>query len=28
MQVVGLCRFSYPGFGGYRRSHDSIEERC
>ena len=28
MQVIGLCRFSYPGFGGYRRSHDSIEERC
>lgn len=28
MQVIGLCRFSYPGFGGYRRSHDTIEERC
>lgn len=28
MQVIGLCRFSYPGFGGYRRKHDSIEDRC
>jgi len=28
MQVIGLCRFSYAGFGGYRRTHDSIEERC
>lgn len=28
MQVIGLCRFSYAGFGGYRRKHDSIEERC
>ena len=27
MQVIGLCRFSYPAFGGFQVEHDSIEER-
>lgn len=27
MQVIGLCRFSYPGFGGFKLEHESIEER-
>ncbi|CUI26796.1 putative rhamnosyl transferase [Cognatishimia activa] len=27
MQVIGLCRFSYPALGGFQVEHDSIEER-
>ncbi len=27
MQVIGLCRFSYPAIGGFQIGHDSIEER-
>lgn len=27
MQVIGICRFSYPGLGGFQIEHDSIEER-
>jgi len=27
MQVIGLCRFSYVGLGGYKVTHDSLEER-
>ncbi|MDP2582386.1 putative rhamnosyl transferase [Shimia thalassica] len=27
MQVIGLCRFSWPAIGGFQVEHDSIEER-
>lgn len=27
MQVIGLCRFSYPAQGGFQVEHKSIEER-
>lgn len=27
MQVIGLCRFSYPAKGGFQIMHDTIEER-
>ena len=27
MQVIGLCRFSYPALGGFQVGHDTIEER-
>lgn len=27
MEVLGLCRFSYLGHGGFRITHDSLEER-
>jgi hypothetical protein len=27
MRVIGLCRFSYPALGGFKRMHDTIEER-
>lgn len=27
MQVIGLCRFSYPALGGFQIEHQSIEER-
>jgi len=27
MRVIGLCRFSYPALGGFKRMHDSVEER-
>jgi len=27
MQVVGLCRFSYPAIGGFQVEHDRIEDR-
>jgi len=27
MQVIGLCRFSYPAIGGFQIDHDTIEER-
>ncbi len=27
MQVIGLCRFSYPAFGGFQVEHETIEER-
>lgn len=28
VQVVGLCRFSYPALGGFQHQHDSPEERA
>jgi len=27
MQVIGLCRFSYPALGGFQVVHETIEER-
>jgi hypothetical protein len=27
MQVIGICRFSYPAIGGFQVTHDSVEER-
>ena len=27
MRVIGICRFSYAALGGFKRMHDSIEER-
>ncbi|MEM9969286.1 MAG: putative rhamnosyl transferase [Pseudomonadota bacterium] len=27
MEIIGLCRFSYPALGGFQVEHDSIEER-
>jgi len=27
MQVIGLCRFSYPALGGFQITHDSVEDR-
>lgn len=27
MRVIGICRFSYPALGGFKRMHDSIAER-
>lgn len=27
MQVIGLCRFSYPAIGGFQVTHETIEER-
>lgn len=27
MQVIGLCRFSYPGLGGFQVEHETIEDR-
>lgn len=27
MQVIGLCRFSYPAYGGFQVNHDTLEER-
>lgn len=27
LQVIGLCRFSYPAIGGFQVDHESIEER-
>jgi len=27
MQVIGLCRFSYPALGGFQVEHESITER-
>ncbi|MGB7241954.1 MAG: putative rhamnosyl transferase [Sulfitobacter sp.] len=27
MQVIGLCRFSYLGLGGFQITHDSLDER-
>jgi hypothetical protein len=27
MQIIGLCRFSYPALGGFQITHDSIEDR-
>jgi len=27
MQVIGLCRFSYPAIGGFQITHDSIDAR-
>lgn len=27
MQVIGLCRFSYPAIGGFQVEHETIEDR-
>ncbi|MFV1599204.1 MULTISPECIES: putative rhamnosyl transferase [unclassified Phaeobacter] len=27
MQVIGLCRFSYPAIGGFQVEHDTLDER-
>lgn len=27
MQVIGICRFSYPALGGFQVEHETIEER-
>ena len=27
MQVIGLCRFSYPALGGFQVEHDTVAER-
>ncbi|NVO58139.1 hypothetical protein HW561_20305 [Rhodobacteraceae bacterium B1Z28] len=27
MQVIGLCRFSYPAVGGFQITHDTIDDR-
>jgi hypothetical protein len=27
MQIIGLCRFSYPALGGFQVGHDTIEDR-
>lgn len=27
MQVIGLCRFSYPALGGFQVEHETIDER-
>ncbi|MEQ9696064.1 putative rhamnosyl transferase [Shimia sp. SDUM112013] len=27
MQVIGLCRFSYPAIGGFQVEHDTLEDR-
>lgn len=27
MQVIGLCRFSYPALGGFQIDHETVEER-
>ena len=27
MRVIGICRFSYPALGGFKRMHETIEER-
>ncbi|MCR9148136.1 MAG: putative rhamnosyl transferase [Rhodobacteraceae bacterium] len=27
MRVIGICRFSYPALGGFKRMHDSVSER-
>ncbi|MDQ7072036.1 MAG: putative rhamnosyl transferase [Rhodobacterales bacterium] len=28
MQVIGLCRFSYPAEGGFQVGHDTFADRC
>ena len=27
MQVLGICRFSYPGVGGFQVEHETLEDR-
>jgi len=27
MQIIGLCRFSYPAYGGFQVEHETIEDR-
>lgn len=27
MQVIGLCRFSYPGLGGFQIEHETLQDR-
>ncbi|SEK42687.1 glycosyltransferase [Roseovarius nanhaiticus] len=27
MRIIGVCRFSYPALGGFKRMHDSVAER-
>ncbi|MGB2407988.1 MAG: glycosyltransferase [Paracoccaceae bacterium] len=28
MQILGICRLSYPAVGGFQIEHGSIEARC
>lgn len=28
MQIIGICRFSYPAEGGFQVLHETIDERC
>ena len=28
MQVIGICRFSYVGTGGFQVEHETVEQRC
>ena len=27
MQVIGICRFSWPGIGGFQVEHETLEQR-
>lgn len=27
MRVLGICRFSYPALGGFKRMHDTVQDR-
>lgn len=27
MQIIGLCRFSYPALGGFQVEHEGVAER-
>ncbi|MEX0310749.1 MAG: glycosyltransferase, partial [Tateyamaria sp.] len=27
MQIIGLCRFSYPAVGGFQVEHDTVDAR-
>ena len=27
MRVIGICRFSYPAIGGFKRMHETVEDR-
>lgn len=27
MRIIGICRFSYPALGGFKRMHETVEER-
>ncbi len=27
MRIIGVCRFSYPALGGFKRMHDTVAER-
>ena len=28
MQILGICRFSYPAVGGFQNEHNTVEARC